>query len=223
MLNPLALFIQVSHSVSLSLPHSISASLLAVSPELAGSVSFGGLRAYCVGYAVDTDEDDHVIYLALVGYRTAVRGVWAALLEHKPLEIAGQLFRRAEGAYLYRAVQLPESGLENMALLHHQASVQNLEPNQAFYLLNDSDEPPHARFFAMLNRAVVAPLLLHWAEWLWRAGRSEKLITRLDATCGTFCWRIQASDDIWLDIVQRGIRNGHLPNMSNQRTDKPDL
>lgn len=203
-----------------ALPPSISESLLAVSPELAGSVSFGGLRAYCIGYAVDTDEDDHVIYLALVGYRTAVRGVWAALLEHKPLEIAGQLFRRAEGAYLYRAAQLPESGLENMALLHHQATIPNLEPNQTFYLLNDSDEPPHARFFAMLNRAVVAPLLSHWAEWLWRAGRSEKLITRLDATSGTFAWRIQASDEIWLDLVRRGIRNGHLTNMTNKPTNE---
>lgn len=203
-----------------SLPPSISESLLAVSPELAGSVSFGGLRAYCIGYAVDTDEDDHVIYLALVGYRTAVRGVWAALLEHKPLEIAGQLFRRAEGAYLYRATQLPESGLENMALLHHQASIPNLEPNQTFYLLNDSDEPPHTRFFAMLNRAVVAPLLPHWAEWLWRAGRREKLIMRLDTTSGTFAWRIQASDEIWLDLVRRGIRNGHLTNMTNKPTNE---
>lgn len=212
---------RVCDDTSPSLPPSLSPSLLAVSPELDGSVSFGGLRAYCIGYAVDSDEDDHVIYLALVGYRTAVRGVWAALLEHKPLEIGGQLFRRAEGSYLYRAVPLPESGLENMALLHHQATIPNLEPNQTFYLVNDSDEPPYARFFAMLNRVVVAPLLLHWAEWLWRAGRREKLITRLDATSGTFAWRIQASDEIWLDMVQRGIRNGHLTHMADQRTFEP--
>lgn len=211
----------MSHPLTPSVPHSISPSLLAVSPELTGSVSYGGLRAYCAGYAVDTDEDDHMIYLALVGYRTAVRGIWAALLEHKPLEIEEQILRRAEGAYLYRAVQLPESGLENMALLYHQASIPHLEPNRSFYLLNDSDGPPYARFFAMLNRAVVAPLLSHWAEWLWRAGRREKLITRLDATSGTFAWRIQASDEIWLDLVQRGIRSGHLSNMTGQRTVEP--
>ena len=194
----------------MSLNPSIPPSLLAVFPELVGSVSFGGLRAYCVGYTVDDSEDDHLIYLGLVGYRTAVRGVWAALLEHKPIEIAGQLFRRPQGDYLYRAVQLPESGLENMALLHHQASVNQLEPNQAFYLLNDSDEPPHARFFAMLNRAVVAPMLSHWAEWLWREGRKKKLITRLDAVRGTFAWRTHAADEAWLEIIQRGIQRDEI-------------
>ena len=59
----------------MSLNPSIPPSLLAVFPELVGSVSFGGLRAYCAGYAVDDSEDDHLIYLGLVGYRTAVRGV----------------------------------------------------------------------------------------------------------------------------------------------------
>ena len=107
-------------------------SLLGVCPELVGSVSFGGLRAYCLGYAIDTASDDHVIYLSLVGYRTAVRGVWAALLEHHALEIAGQLFRRAEGAYLHKSVQLPESNLEHMLLLHHQAAVSQVEPNEPF-------------------------------------------------------------------------------------------
>lgn len=189
---------------------SIACNLSGVSPELIGSVSFGGLRAYCTGYAVDDSEDDHVIYLGLVGYRTAVRGVWAALLEHKPIEIAGQLFRRAEGTYLHRAVQLPESGLENMALLHHQASVNQLEPNQPFYLLNASDEPPYARFFTMLNRTVVAPMLSNWAEWLWLEGFMNELITRLVATRGTFAWRVQASDELWLELIQQGIRHGHL-------------
>lgn len=221
MLIPLSLLWGMSHPLSPSPPHSIPLSLLAVSPELVGSVSFGGLRAYCVGYAVDDSEDDHLIYLALVGYRTAVRGVWAALLEHKSIEIAGQLFRRAEGNYLYRAVQLPESGLENMVLLHHQASVQHLEPNQSFYLLNDSDEPPHARFFPMLNRAVVAPMLPHWAEWLWREGRKHKLITRLDATRGTFAWRVHASDEVWLELIRRGVQGGLLRDMTSRRTDEP--
>lgn len=202
-------FVSLTYSVSTNL-HRSSVLLPAASPELVGSVSFGGLRAYCVGYAVDIDEDDHVIYLALVGYRTAVRGVWAALLEHKPIEIAGQLFRRAEGAYLHRAVPLPESGLENMALLHHQASVSQLEPNQPFYLLNDSDDPPYARFFAMLNHAVVAPMLPQWAEWLWREGHRKELITHLEATRGTFAWRVHASDEVWLDLIQAGIRGGEL-------------
>ncbi len=183
---------------------------LGVCPELVGSVSFGGLRVYCVGYAIDADADDHVIYLSLVGYRTAVRGVWAALLEHHALEIAGQLFRRAEGAYLHRAVQLPETNLDHLVLLHHQGALSQLEPNQAFYLLNESDEPPYARFFAMLNRVVAAPMLPTWAEWLWREGKKKELIAPLEATRGTYAWRVQAEDAEWLALVQRGVQRRQL-------------
>jgi hypothetical protein len=183
-------------------------SLLGVCPELVGSVSFGGLRAYCLGYAIDTDSDDHAIYLSLVGYRTATRGVWAALLEHHALEIAGQLFRRAEGAYLHRSVQLPESNLEHMLLLHHQAAVSHLEPNQPFYLLNDSEELPYARFFAMLNQAVAAPMLPAWAEWLWQEGKAQELIQRLDTARGTHAWRVQAEDAEWLTLIQSGVTSG---------------
>jgi hypothetical protein len=196
-------------------PHNSTSSVLAVTPELVGSVSFGGLRAYCVGYAIDAEQDNHVIYLGLVGYRTAVRGVWAALLEHKPIEIAGQLFRRAQDPYLHRSVQLPESGLENMALLLQQASVNHLEPNQSFYLLNDSDDPPFARFFAMLNRAVAAPMLPAWAQWLWREGSEKEFIAKLDATRGTCCWRVQAADEDWFDLIQFGIRHHALARVTS--------
>jgi hypothetical protein len=185
---------------------------LGVCPELVGSVSFGGLRAYCVGYAIDTDADDHLIYLSLVGYRTAVRGVWAALLEHHALEIAGQLFRRAEGAYLHRSVLLPETNLEHMVLLHHQAAVSQLEPNQPCYLLNDSDEPPYARFFALLNHAVAAPMLPAWAEWLWHEGKNKELIHSLNTIRGTHAWRVQADDADWLALIQHSIRAGQLSN-----------
>jgi hypothetical protein len=185
-------------------------SLLGVRPELVGSVSFGGLRAYCLGYAIDTDADDHIIYLSLVGYRTAVRGVWAALLENHALEIGGQLFRRAEGAYLHRAVLLPETNLEHMVLLHHQAAVSQLEPNQPCYLLNESDEPHHARFFAMLNLAVAAPMLPAWGRWLWKEGESGGLIQSLTATRGTHGWRVQADEAEWLALIQSGVRSGKL-------------
>ncbi len=191
-------------------------SFLGVCPELVGSISFGGLRAYCVGYAIDADMDDHIIYLSLVGYRTAVRGVWAALLEHHALEIAGQLFRRAEGAYLHRSVLLPETNLEHMLLLHHQAAVAQLEPNQAFYLLSHSTEPPYARFFAMLNRAVAAPMLPAWAKWLWREGEKKRLITSLTATRGAFAWRVQADDADWLALIQRGVRQGQMPSIGKR-------
>ena len=189
--------------------------LLAVTPELIGSVSFGGLRAYGLGYAVDPDTEG-TIYLALVGYRTAVRGVWAALMDNHPIELGSQLLRRAEGNYLSKTVQLPESGLDHMVLLHHQAALPHLEAEQPFYLLSSAtlgapkDEMPFERFSAMLDRATSVPLDPAWGEWLFRQGHKQKLIEPLPDTRGVEAWRISADSELWLALIEHGIAQGTL-------------
>jgi hypothetical protein len=183
--------------------------LVGVSPELIGSVSFGGLRAYGLGYAVDPDTEA-TIYLSLVGYRTAVRGVWAALMDHRAVEIANQVLRRAEGAYLSRTVQLPESGLDHMVLLHHQAALPYLEAGHTFYVLNANDTPPIERFIAMLDRATAVPLLKEWGTELWKQGVKSKLIEPLADTCGAEGWRVSADSELWLALVGKGIQRGTL-------------
>ncbi len=183
--------------------------LLGVSPELIGSVSFGGLRAYGLGYVVDADTEG-TIYLSMVGYRTAVRGVWAALMDNRPIELSNQVLRRAEGAYLSKTVQLPESGLDHMVLLHHQASIPHLEAGQRFYVLNGTDAPPVERFIAMLDRATAVPLLEPWATELWRQGRENKLIEPLADTRGIEGWRVSADSELWLALIERGMQRGVL-------------
>ena len=182
---------------------------IAVAPELIGSVSFGGLRAYGLGYAVDPDTEG-TIYLSLVGYRAAVRGVWAALMDNRAIEMANQVLRRAEGTYVSRTVQLPESGLDHMVLLHHQAALPQMEPGQAFYLLNANDEPPIERFIAMLDRATAAPLLLNWGTDLWKQGIKNKLIEPLADTRGVEAWRVSADSELWLALIEKGIQKGNL-------------
>lgn len=178
--------------------------LIGVSPELIGSISFGGLRAYGLGYAIDP-ETDATLYLSLVGYRTAVRGVWAALMDNRPIEMASQMLRRAEGAYLSRTVQLPESGLDHMVLLHHQAALPHLEAGQAFYVLNGDETPPIERFIAMLDRATAVPLLQTWGTELWKRGKKSKLIEPLADTRGVEGWRISADSELWLALIEKGI------------------
>ncbi len=185
------------------------ADLIGVVPELIGSVSFGGLRAYGLGYAVDA-EIGATIYLSLVGYRTAVRGVWAALLDHRAIEIGGQVLCRAEGAYLSRTVQLPECGLDHIVLLHHQAALPQLEAGRAFYLLNSTVEPPIERFVGMLDRAIAAPLLLSWGTALWKQGMKNKLIEPLPETRGVEAWRVSSDSDLWLALIEKGFRTGVL-------------
>ncbi|CAG0947550.1 hypothetical protein ANRL1_04258 [Anaerolineae bacterium] len=182
---------------------------MGVSPELIGSVSFGGLRAYGLGYAVDPDTEG-TIYLSLVGYRTAARGVWAALMDNRAIELSNQVLRRAEGTYLSKTVQLPESGLDHMVLLHHQAAIPHLEPGQSFYVLNDDDTPPIERFVAMLDRATAVPLLLAWGAELWKQGVKNKLIDPLADTRGVEGWRVSADSELWLALIEKGIRRGAL-------------
>lgn len=183
--------------------------LVGVSPELIGSVSFGGLRAYGLGYAVDPDTEG-AIYLSLVGYRTAVRGVWAALMDNRAIEMSNQVLRRVEGAYFSRTVQLPESGLDHMVLLHHQAAIPHLEAGLPFYVLNDTNTSPIDRFVAMLDRATAVPLLKTWGAELWKIGLKNKLIEPLSDTRGVEGWRVSADSELWLALIEKGIRRGAL-------------
>jgi hypothetical protein len=191
------------------------ADLVAVSPELIGSISFGGLRAFGLGYAVDPDTEA-TIYLSLVGYRTAVRGVWAALMDNRAVEVASQVLRRAEGAYLSRTIQLPESGLDHMVLLHHQAAIPHLEAGQAFFVLNNNDTPPIERFVTMLDRATAVPLLRMWSAELWKQGMKNKLIEPLADTCGVEGWRVSADSELWLALIEKGIQRGMLTDTNEE-------
>jgi hypothetical protein len=191
------------------------AELVAVSPELVGSVSFGGLRAYGLGYAVDPDTEA-TIFLSLVGYRTAVRGVWAALMDNRAVEVASQVLRRAEGAYLSRTIQLPESGLDHMVLLHHQAAIPHLEAGQPFFVLNQNDTPPIERFIAMLDRATAVPLLRTWGAELWKQGMKGKLIEPLADTRGVEGWRVSADSELWLALIEKGIQRGMLTDTNEE-------
>jgi len=183
--------------------------LIGVAPELIGSVSFGGLRAFGLGYAVDSDTEG-TVYLSMVGYRTAVRGVWAALMDNRAVEISNQVLRRAEGTYVSKTVQLPESGLDHMVLLHHQAALLQLEAGQAFYVLNENDQPPIERFIAMLDRATAVPLLNIWGADLWKQGTKNQLIEPLADTRGVEGWRVSADSELWLALIEKGIRRGTL-------------
>jgi hypothetical protein len=188
-----------------------------VSPELIGSVSFGGLRAYGLGFAVDPDTEA-TIYLSLVGYRTAVRAVWAALMDNRAIEMASQVLRRAEGTYVSKTVQLPESGLDHMVLLHHQAALPHLEAGQAFYVLSheasrgtkQNDPALIERFLAMLDRATAVPLLEPWGVGLWKQGVKRKLIEPLADTRGVEGWRVSADSELWLALIEKGIQRGAL-------------
>ena len=99
-------------------------------------------------------------------------------MDNRAVEMVNQVLPRADGTYLSKTIQLPESGLDHMVRLHHQAAIPYLQAGQLFYVLNRTETPPMERFIAMLDRATAVPLLKTWGAELWKQGMKNKLIEK---------------------------------------------
>lgn len=173
--------------------------------EYFGHVSFTGQRSYCVGSASDYG---HVVYLSMVGFKTANKALWAALMEKRnSLQIGRVLFSRLDGPYVHTDVQLPDIGMNHMVLVHSQAVVSSIIPDKLFYVLGD--DPEHERFYAMLNRAVALPILPEWADYLWDWGWDRKLIRSL-TTQGIDGCAVNVTLDKWEECITEGISKGRI-------------
>lgn len=68
-------------------------------PQVCGAVSFQGIQATCVGYAIDNMDD--VIFLYTAGPQQALRSLWASLAGNGALEINQTVIRfKRETSYL---------------------------------------------------------------------------------------------------------------------------
>ena len=182
--------------------------LLGALPSMLGRAQYEGMTSYCVGYALDGGG---LIYLSMVGYGTANKAIWAALMERGYVNIAYKPMRRMTNCkYVKKSVVLQENGGEHMILLCEQASLEHMVPGQDFYLLNATTMPPYARFLAMANKCISLPLLPGWAEMVWKVAMRRELIEQVYQSSGTTCWKVSADEEKWLDLVQAGVRAGKL-------------
>lgn len=172
-------------------------------------VYWGGLSAYCTGYATC---DDGTVYLSLIGRVTAVKAVWAAFMDHQALELPDRtLLRRRptdeETTYQTLRARLPETGWGHTVVIHSQATQANL-PEWPFYVLSATPQPPLSRFWAQWNRCLAYPSQPDWATYLWRAGTRHELITPC-ASQGTHAWRVRPGDR-WADLITWGVEDGEI-------------
>jgi len=184
---------------------------IAVSPEIVGPLSWEGLEAHCLGYVLDNESYGQLIYLSLVGFRTAVRGIWAALMGNRWLQVDGRSINRAPVKYQRITTRLPKQGLDHLVLIHPQATLKFMEPGEPFYLLSETDQPPLVRFLAMLDRATRTPVLPDWARVLCQQGLERELIEPLEASRGTHAWKVEANDEAWLELVRDDLVRRKLP------------
>lgn len=172
----------------------------------------GGLAVYTPALAIDDDENT-LVYLEMVGPKQSVKANWAALVGGGKVHWIGRQRVQLDGMKQHVRVQasLP-CGWTSTALIHKQASLKEMNPEQPFYLLDDGTRPIPPLFYAMLNKGLALPLLEDWVDYLWVAGRDERLVQLLDEGQGQgyVAWRILSAKDVWQGIIQEAVAHGQL-------------
>ena len=171
-----------------------------------------GLAVYTPALVID-DTADTLVYLEMIGHKQSVKANWAALVGGNRTHWLGRQRIYLEGMKAHVKIQttLP-CGWADQVLIHKQASLKEMNPEQPFYLLDDDTQPIPPLFYAMLNKALALPLLPNWGEYLWANGRLQKLITLLDngAGQGYAAWRVLPAAENWQKLIQEGIQTQQI-------------
>ncbi|MCP4425322.1 MAG: hypothetical protein GY803_12575 [Chloroflexi bacterium] len=149
-----------------------------------------------------------MIYLELLGPREAVKANWAALRNSGRRQILnGQLVQVRKADQLTTLKTPLPCGWDHWCVLHRQVSARKMTPAEPFYLLSKGEEAIPPSFYPLLSRALAAPTLPAWAEYLWTHGRQTNLITAVTDGChGLAAWKIDASSPTWGEIIGAGVQ-----------------
>lgn len=124
-------------------------------------------------------QDDTLVYLEMVRAKQSVKANWAALVGGGKVHWIGRKRIRLDGMKEHVKIQatLP-CGWADHILIHKQAGLREMNPEQPFYLLDDGLRPIPPLFYPMLNKCLALPLLLDSSGYLWENGRERHLMTQ---------------------------------------------
>jgi hypothetical protein len=172
----------------------------------------GGLAVYTPALTID-DEENTLVCLEMVGPKQSVKANWAALVGGGKVHWIGRQRVQLDGMKQHVRVQasLP-CGWTSTALIHKQASLKEMNPEEPFYLLDDGTRPIPPLFYAMLNKSLALPLLEEWVDYLWVAGRGERLVQLLDEGHGQgyVAWRVLPARAGWEQLTRDGLSTGQI-------------
>jgi hypothetical protein len=167
-----------------------------------------GLAVLTPALAID-DVDETLVYLEMIGAKQSVKANWAALVGGGKAHWIGRKRLQLDGMKEHVKIQatLP-CGWADHILIHKQASLKEMNPEQPFYLLDDGTQPIPPLFYPMLDKCLALPLLPEWAGYLWENGRVCNLITLLDDGKGQgyAAWRVLPALEEWQSLVQNGLQ-----------------
>jgi hypothetical protein len=149
--------------------------------KLTTPIEFRGLHGYCTGWA---GSRRGTVYASLIGRVTAVTGIWAAFMDNVELEVQrGRYLRKRpklDGAkYHTLRTRLPESDWLHLVILHSQVTMQNL-PDEPFFILSSTHDPPLNAFWVQWNNALPLPALKEWTLRLWELGYRNGYVFLVD-------------------------------------------
>lgn len=169
-----------------------------------------GLLVYAPIIALD-GQSQTIVCLEMVGPKQSVKANWAALVNgNRKHALEGQQIKlQGMSDHLLLQTNLP-CGWANWMLLHQQASLQEAQPNQWFYLLDEGQASIPNLFYPLLNKSLALPLLKEWIEVLWEDGRDRDLIKLLsqDTGIGAAVWCVHPTTKTWTEIIKTRLADG---------------
>lgn len=182
------------------------------------SLSCSGFSAYAEAFARDREPDGsgyRLWLVSLVGGTTAVRAIWANLLQgelatirrdDEPLGWNHQLPRDGIRWHAYQAA-LPAEGATHLLLLPDRASC---TADHADFLLVPREQDDVAMLhYRSIQRRLRLPLQPAWGDWLWQRARDYGEAVELEGF-GCHAYRCQPNESLLAEDLSAAVAAGSL-------------
>lgn len=170
-----------------------------------------------IGYAIDEDTQE-VIYLNMVGHKTATRSLWGSLNTHhqRTITVDDPLTgpHRAYSSHHYATFSTPldpDTGLIRLMILDKRALAPHVE-SLAYLILPQTLAPAAAdrAFAARLNAVLPLGILPAWGHALRERGADRQLVRSLTAGGDAGHAYALDADAAWQDVIVTALHAGAI-------------